>query len=198
MSSEDMELSAEKESIHTRHVLALYDTYEGAITSVHLRAIARAVPLCIAFDMDLALMGFPADNLQELTRRVVAETNIGKGGTYLDALIQQKRVMFVKCNRRNPPEDWSILGMPVATTSHPDKEKRKGIREVIRLATSQHSLHRACFIMGLGRKGLPHSLLHAVTYHLELTDQGISLETCTAMGVIAQQIHDTERCIRMQ
>jgi hypothetical protein len=198
MISEETEISDEKTDSRTRHVLGLYDTYEGAVSHVHLRAIARAVPLCIAFDMDLALMGFPTENLQDLMQRVVAETNIKKTETYLNNLIQQKRVMLVKCNRHTPPEDWNRIGMPVATTSHPDEEKRNGLKEVIRIASSQHPLRRACFIMGLGRKGLPYSLLHMVSYHLELTGRNVSLETCTVMGVIAQQIHDTEGSIAVE
>jgi hypothetical protein len=42
--------------------------------------------------------------------------------------------------------------------------------------------------MGLGKSGLPQSLLNQVQYHLELTGNNIPLETCTAMGVIAQQL----------
>jgi hypothetical protein len=44
--------------------------------------------------------------------------------------------------------------------------------------------------MGLGKKGLPSSLLNKTSYHLELTGQNVSLETCTAMGIIAMKMHD--------
>jgi len=43
--------------------------------------------------------------------------------------------------------------------------------------------------MGLGKKGLPSSLLKKVSYHVELTDVNISLETSTAMGIIAFQLY---------
>ena len=65
-----------------RHVLALYDTYEGGLKEVHLRAIARAAPLCHAFGLDLALMGFPATNVRAIAGQAATETNIGDGGPF--------------------------------------------------------------------------------------------------------------------
>lgn len=175
-----------------RHLLALYDTYEGAITQVHLRAIARAAPLCVAFDMDLALMGFPTDNLSELIEKTIADTNIGRGGAYLRAIMNQQRILLVSCNHKNLCGNSNSLGVTVATTSHPDTKKHVSIADVLRFAASSHyPLKRACFIVGLGKKGLPCSLLQDVPYHIELTGRNISLETCTAMGVIAYQVHST-------
>ena len=172
-----------------RHMLALYNTYEGGITPVHLRAIARAAPLCIAFGMDLVLIGFPIDDTDKLVAYVTGDTNIGRGGKYLEELVRQGRVVLAA---RTVPELWDTLGMPVATTSHPEEEKKIVMSEAIRLARLHHPLQRACIIMGLGKKGLPHLLLKEIPHHLELTGKNVSLETCTAMGVIAQQVHDAQ------
>ena len=56
------------------------------------------------------------------------------------------------------------------------------------LAGKLHPKKRVCIIMGLGKRGLPQSLLDSVDYHLELTGSGVALETATAMGVIAAQM----------
>ncbi|MEE8358341.1 MAG: DUF531 family protein [Candidatus Hydrothermarchaeales archaeon] len=176
----------------SNNMLALYDTYEGALKPVHLRAVARAAPLCAAFGLDLALMGFPTDDLEDLISRVITETNIGRGGRYLRELVKQGRVVLVACTQKRPPEDWSGLGLPVATTSHPREEKKVGMAEAVLLAKPEHPLKRACLIMGLGRRGLPQSLLDVVPYHLELTGSNVPLETCTVMGVIAQQLCQKE------
>jgi hypothetical protein len=177
----------------TNNILALYDTYEGGLKPVHFRAIARAAPLCIAFELDLALMGFPAEDLSGLVKMAITETNIGKGGKYLSDLLEQGRVTLVACTQQEPPANWAELGLPVATTSHPDPEKTVEIKKALSLAKTQHKLHRLCMIMGLGKKGLPKSLLDQVQYHLELTGSNVPLETCTAMGVIAEKLRADER-----
>ena len=88
----------------TRNILALYDTYEGGIKPVHIRAVARAAPLCKAFGLNLALMGFPTDDLDGLVSLVVKDTMVGRGGKYLNELIGQKRVLLVSCDKNNPPD----------------------------------------------------------------------------------------------
>ncbi len=183
---EASEVSGAGEVRSANNMLAIYDTYEGGLKPVHLRTVARAAPLCAAFGLDLALMGFPTDDLEDLVSKVITDTNIGKGGRYLRELMEQDMVVLVSCTKQEPPEDWRKLGLPVATTSHPREDKKVGMKEVIQLARSKHPLRRVCLIMGLGKRGLPQSLLDAVPYHLELTGSNVPLETCTAMGVIAQ------------
>ena len=171
-----------------RHMLALYDTYEGGLKPVHFRMVARAAPLCIAYGLDLALMGFPVDDLEEFVEQVLADTNIGKGGRYLKELVKAGRVSLVRCTQKLPPKDWSELGMPVATTSRPTKDKVTSPEKALEQARSQHPRKRLCLIMGLGRKGLPRPLLDSVDHHLELTGRNIPLETATAMGIIAREL----------
>ncbi len=172
------------------HILALYNTYEGKLSPIHLRAVARAAPLCIAFGMDLVLMGFPVDDIGKMVASIRKDTTIGRGGAYLEELVGKGRVAMVSSDI---PEQWNTLGMPVATTSHPDEKKRVTMEEALRLAAVQHPLRRVCIFMGLGKKGLPISLLKRVPHHLELTGRNVSLETCTAMGVIAQQVHEAQK-----
>jgi hypothetical protein len=175
-----------KEKEEGNDMLALYDTYEGGLKPVHARAVARAAPLCVAFGLDLALMGFPADNLEELVKMVARDTNVGKGGKYLKELLEQDRVVLVPCTKSKPPENWEELGLPVATTSRPSRDKKVDMAKTFELAGKLHPKKRVCLIMGLGKRGLPPSLLDAAPYHLELTGSNVPLETCTAMGVIAQ------------
>ena len=160
-----------------RHVLALYDTYEGKLSSTHLRMIARAAPLCIAYGLDLALLDFPIKDLNTLAKKVSADTNVGKGGRYLKELVHENRILLIT----NPDE----AGLAIATTSHPDKKKLIALDDA-RKKAKNHSQKRLCVIMGLGRKGLPKKLLDSVGHHAEITGSNVSLETSTAMGIIAQ------------
>ncbi len=176
----------------TRHILALYDTYEGGLKPVHSRTVARAAPLCAAFDLDLALMGFPSDDLDRIIELVSKETNIGKGGAYLNSLHKEGRVYLVKCTGSDPPGDWSGLGLPVATTSKPARSRSIMMKDSKKLSSKEHPLKRVCLIMGLGRKGLPRSLLDKVPYHLEITGSGVPLETATAMGILAYMLGNEE------
>jgi hypothetical protein len=183
-------MESEIEKNTTNNILALYDTYEGGLKTIHLRAVARSAPLCIAFGLDLALMGFPAKNLDQLIGQVISETDIGKGGKYLKELAEQGRITLVDCTQKEPPTNWEELGLPVATTSKPRNDKQIVLHKALLEATEKHPKKRACLIMGLGKRGLPRSLLETVPYHLELTGRNIALETCTAMGVIAQKLAD--------
>ncbi len=170
-----------------RHVLALYDTYEGGLKEVHIRAIARAAPLCYAFDLDLALLGFPAKDAAALAKEAASETNIGDGGRYLTELVAAGRVMLVPCTTKDPPADWSDLGLPVATTSGPAAGKEADLESALAMARRKDA-RRICLIMGLGKRGLPPSLLRMAPLHLELTGRNVSMETATAMGVMAERL----------
>jgi hypothetical protein len=162
-----------------RFSLGLYNTYHGSLHAVHTRTVARAAPLCYAYGMKLVLFGFPFENEEEAVDRVSAETNIGKGGTYLKLLKEEGRLIVL------PYPDNNILpevGELIATTSKPGEKKRVDIEKIV----EQES--RACLVMGLGRKGLPKRFLKMVEKHVELTGYGIPLETCTVMGVICERL----------
>ncbi|MCK5310274.1 MAG: DUF531 family protein [Thermoplasmata archaeon] len=162
-----------------RNVLALHDTYEGKLSPIHIRMIARAAPLCIAYGLDLALLEFPIKDLNTLAKKVSADTNVGKGGRYLKELIHENRILLI-----NKPDE---AGLAIATTSHPDRKKAISLEDA-RKKVKSHPQKRLCVIMGLGRKGLPKKLLDSVPHHAEITGSNVSLETSTAMGIIAQMI----------
>ncbi len=170
-----------------RHVLALFDAYEGGLGPVHYRALARAAPLCFAFDLDLALVGFPTDNLDKLVREARKETGVGKGGKYLKQLADQDRIRLIPATRRKAPERWAGPGIPVGTTSKPDPQKAMSFSELLvraRAGTPEPLI----LLMGLGKKGLPTVLLNAVSYHLELTGKNVPLETATVMGILTERL----------
>ena len=170
-----------------RHVLALYDTYEGGLKPAHFRAVARAAPLCVAFGLDLALIGFPTDDLERLVRETITETGVGKGGRYVKQLLAQRRLSLIPTSWKEPPGEWGS-GTPVATSSHPNPKKKVELEELIEKKTGDKEPTRLILIMGLGKRGLPPSVLKSVSYHLELTGTNVPLETCTVMGILAERL----------
>jgi hypothetical protein len=175
----------------TRHILALVDTYEGGLSEVHLRAVARAAPLCDAFGLDLALIGFPTDNLGALLKQAMAETNVGDGGRHIQDLVAGGHVHLVYATHRTPP-DFPAFGHAVATTPEPDPSRAADFMGCI-AAGRAAGAQRLVVLMGLGRKGLPATFLKAAPNHLELTGRNVSLETATAMGVIAERMRQLPR-----
>ena len=164
------------------HTLALWNTYSGKLKPPHLRAIARAAALCHGFDLDLALVDFPADNLAPLCAAVERDSEAA-GARSLAPLTAAGRVRLVAPMREGAlataDRDW--CGEPVATTAHPEPAKRAALDELARG-------ERLCLLMGLGPSGLPQRALRDATHHLELTGRDVSLETATAMGVIAARL----------
>ncbi len=216
--SDAMPARATPSEAGTRHVLVLHDAYEGGLKPPHLRALARAAPLCVAYDLDLGLLGFPADPVESIVERTVRETNVGQGGSLLEQLHTQDRVKLIGPGGQSGLEALAQLGLPVATTSNPWEGKRVELEDIMAKQAEQAREQEAkgqqakgqgakgqeakgqgaeqrnlCVIMGLGRQGLPASLLKEVPYHLELTGKNVSLETATVMGIIAQRLHDLSR-----
>ncbi len=171
------------------HVLALFNTYQGGLSPVHLRAISRAAPLCYAYDLDLALIGFPAYDLDNLINEVIRETNVGKGGRYIRELAAEGRIILKGTDNINLRESGS-MGLMVATTANPDEMKKSTLDELVKETEKGSVGPKLCLIMGLGKKGLPPSLLKEASYHLELTGNNVSLETCTVMGIIAERLRN--------
>jgi hypothetical protein len=158
--------------------LGLYNTYSGkTLTKNHIRAVARAAPLCIAYGLKLCLFNFPIDDANEFVVRVAGQTRIGEGGKYLQLLFE--RGWVIKTDFNNESVDRWII---VSTTSNPDPTKKASLEDVLNLKGD------ICFLMGLGRGGLSNKVRKSSKYHVELTGNGISLETCTAMGVLASKL----------
>lgn len=154
-------------------VLCLVNTYDKLKKhEIHLRSIARAAPLCYAFGLHLALLDFPFwKSEREVAEEVANYTTIGNGGEYLIKLAETGRLHLID---KIPAH----FGEVVATTSKPDPKKALN-------PDMLSELKSATFLIGLGRRGLPQEMLKSSKYHLDVTQRGVSLETCSAIGAIA-------------
>ncbi|MBE8538872.1 DUF531 family protein [Geoglobus acetivorans] len=152
-------------------VACLVNTYDKLkLHEIHLRTIARAAPLCYAYDFHLALFDFNFwKEKGELVRDVMDYTTIGEGGRYLKMLEEEGRLHLIS---KVP----SHFGEIIATTSKPENN--------ILSLEDIRKLKSACFLIGLGRKGLPKDLIKRARYNLDVTFRGVSLETCSAIGAI--------------
>ena len=153
-----------------KHTLGLFNTYGGKWNHPHFKAIHKAANLCSAFDLDLALIGFPNIESEELVSEIKKEMRLPNEG-YLSSLFSNKRARFFD---KDIDESWA--GSKVATTANPDKDK-------LNLPSG-----KLCMIMGLGPNGLPKSFLQGSDYHFELTGSNVAFETGTAMGSIAGRL----------
>ncbi len=162
-----------------RPVLGLHNGYEGALGPPHLRAAARAAPLCVAFGLDLLLIGFPGNDLRSFVQRVESETRVGDGAEYVRTLFDAHRISWVPKSHHAHPHAWNMPGPIVATTPQPDPRKATDLRQLGGAPV---------LVMGLGPEGLPDSILREAPYHLELTGHNVPLETATAMGVLAERL----------
>jgi hypothetical protein len=168
-------------------ILGLYDTYEGSIKPIHIRTLARAAPLCAAFGLDLGLIGFPINDKEAFIKQVITDTTIGKGGLYMKYLYEHHRIHVYTCDQHSIPV-ISKKETIIATTAKPDVTKKITMNESIKI--HQENKNHLIIVMGLGKNGLPHSFLGDVNYHLELTGVNVSLETCTAMGIISLKMYE--------
>ncbi len=159
----------------TRSTLALVNSYAGGLGAPHVRAVARAAPLCMAFDLDMVLIDFPG-SIDDIVAMVQADSQVGEGAGYARTLLDQRRLRVLPLVN-GLPDAWP--GRPVATTPHPDPEKSQDL-----LALE----HPICLLVGVGRQGIPKRMLHAAQVHYELTGKGISLETATALGILADRL----------
>jgi hypothetical protein len=158
-------------------VICLVNTYDKLkLHEIHLRSIARAAPLCYAFDFHLALLDFPFwKRTDEVVENICNYTTIGGYGECLRKLDEKGRFHLIE---KIPAH----FGDSVATTSKPDEKKALKPEEIMKF-------NSATFLIGLGRRGLPSELLKSSKYHLDVTQKGISLETCTAIGAITMMVH---------
>jgi len=157
------------------HTLALVGTYDGAVATPHLRALARAAGIAWGFGLDIALIDWPTKNLGELCERAQKESGTA-GVNHLPALLTSKRIRLLSVGDALGGK----VGHPIATTHQP-------MGGSVDLTTFDANL---CVFIGLGRQGLPKSLLDNCPDQFELTGIGASLETAVAMGAIAQRLAD--------
>ncbi len=165
--------------------LALYNSYDPKkLHEAHWRAIARAGPVCRAFNFHLALIGFPFKGKPlDIAAEIAENTTIGEGGRYLIELAEENKFHLLEFPRKGYPAHF---GHVVATTRKPTEGKEIRAVEIAKRAFKGESFF---LIVGLGRHGLPKETFKLAEYHLDITDgKRVSLETCTAIGVIPAKI----------
>ena len=166
-----------------RVTIGLYNSYDPVkFHESHRRALARAGPVALAFDCNLATFGFPYDKELstpvEIANWVSTTTSIGESGAYLIDLSQKGRFSsFGYPNKGFPPQ----LGPAVATTRRPEPSKSVSPSDVRSKLKSGQSM---LLVFGLGPHGLPKEVFAMCEKHLDITGRGMSLETCTALGVV--------------
>ena len=162
--------------------IGLYNSYDRVkFHEAHRRALARAGPVALAFDANLATFGFPyASDLAtplEIVEWVAGTTSIGEGGKYLKELAAAGRFASFDFPRKGfPPQ----LGEVVVTTNRPDPKKATSAKVLAGLLKHGTSL---LLVFGLGPRGLDDREVYPLgRYHFDLTGRGLSLETATALG----------------
>jgi len=155
-----------------RATMAIHNSYDPKVfREAHRRILARAGPLALAFDFNLVTFGFPfPDDLrqpQELADWVASTTSIGEDGSYLKDLAAKGL----------PPQ----LGVAVLTTCDPDPAKKLDLEQLSAMLAGGQSV---CLIFGAGPKGVPKEVRELAKFNLDITFNGHSLETCTALGAV--------------
>jgi hypothetical protein len=170
-----------------RVTLGLYNSYDPVkFREAHRRVLARAGPLALAFDCNLATFGFPYEKELstpvEIARWVSTTTSIGEGGEYLIELSEKGRFSaFDFPSKGFPPQ----LGEAVVTTRRPVKGKSVAPEQVRSTLRSGRSV---LLLFGLGPHGLPKEVFELAKVHMDITTRGMSLETCTALGAVVGSI----------
>jgi len=166
-----------------RVTIGLFNSYDPVkFHESHRRALARAGPLALAFDCNLATFGFPYDKELttpiEIANWISTTTSIGESGRYLIELAQKGRLSSFDFPKKGfPPQ----LGVVVVTTRKPSKDRKVSPSDIRDLVKSGKSV---LLLFGLGPHGLPKEIFAMSQMHLDVTGRGLSLETCTALGAV--------------
>ncbi len=162
--------------------IGLYNSYDPVkFHEAHRRALARAGPVALAIDANLATFGFPypegLDTPLQIVDWVAGTTSIGEGGTYLKELAASGRFQAFGFPKKGfPPQ----MGEVVVTTNRPDPKKAATAQQLAGLLKQGTSL---LLVFGLGPRGLDDRGIYPLgRYHFDLTGRGLSLETATALG----------------
>ncbi len=165
-----------------RLTIGLYNSYDPVkFHEAHRRALARAGPVALAFDANLATFGFPYEKELatplEIVEWVAGTTSIGESGKYLQDLARAGRFQtFGSPKRGFPPQ----LGEVVVTTNRPDSKKAATAPQLAKVLDRGTSI---LLVFGLGPRGLDDREIYPLgRYHFDLTGRGLSLETATALG----------------
>src|SRR2546430_2768141 len=128
--------------------LGLYNSYDPVrLAEAHRRAIARAAPIALAFDANLAAFGFPFEKdlrtPEDIAAWVSGTTSIGEAGKYLRELAHLGRFQTFEFPKRGfPPQ----LGEAIVTTSRPDPKKATNAASLARLPTRYGNFRIHAFV----------------------------------------------------
>ena len=159
--------------VRGRMTIGLYNSYDRVrFAEAHRRAIARAAPVALAFDANLATFGFPYEKElrtpQEIAAWVSGTTSIGEEGKYLRDLADAGRFLIFDFPKRGfPPQ----LGEAVITTNRP--EPKKGTDAAVLAGLLKHGTS-ILLVFGLGPHGLDDRDVYPLgRYHFDLTGRGL-------------------------
>ncbi len=184
-----------------RLTLGPYNCYDpNRFHDIMRRTLARAAPVCWAFDCNLATFGFPFDEGRrreskdadapdlrtpvEVADFVADSTSIGAGGDHFRSLAEAGRLhCFDFPNKGFPPQ----LGRPVVTSEHPQPHATAVTPEDV--ASELTAGRSQLVILGLGPRGLPKDVLKRANHALELTGRNVGFETATVIGALPAMVH---------
>ncbi len=165
-----------------RVTIGLYNSYDQNFREPHRRTIARAGDLARAYDMNLALFGFPIPEETrtplEIAEYIAGTTTIGAhGGNFLELAEAGRFHKFPYPEKGFPPQ----LGEPILTTSKPEASKQITLDDTISMIESGKSV---LLVFGIGPHGVPKKTASIPKYNLDITPGCFSLETATALGAV--------------
>lgn len=179
-----------------RLTLLLYNTYDPSkLHEAHLRAVSRIGPVAVAWDCNVGLIGFPPPTPKKaldpntLVEIIEKKSTIAKEKRFLRELLDAGRLSLHNYPRKGfPPQ----LGTIVATTSNPEPSRSITPETIARRMGEGESFG---LLIGLGRRGLPKEVRKMAKHELDITQRGVPLETCTALGAIPPTIATTMRYV---
>ena len=178
-----------------RITIGLYNSYDQNFREPHRRVIARAGDLARAYDMGLALFGFPipenARTPKEIAEWVAGTTSSGgHGRNFLEMAEAGRFNCFPYPGKGFPPQ----LGEVVLTTCRPDPKRSIGLSDAVSMVERGQSI---TLLFGIGPHGVPKDVMSIPRYNLDITPGGYSLETCTALGAVCGALYARlwNRCV---
>jgi len=176
-----------------RCTIGLYNSYDpNRFHEIHRRSITRTLPLCVGFDCNLAIFGFPLPpdikTPNELCAFLAEKTTISTKETLMKLAAGGRFCVFPFPEHGFPPQ----LGKIVIATDHPKKEKLIDTPTIATLLANGKSV---CVIFGLGHRGLG-KIEELGEFHYEVTGKNVSLETCTALGAVIGSINTALKIVK--
>jgi uncharacterized protein len=170
-----------------RLTMGLYNSLDPKkFAEAHRRALARAAPVAAAFNCNLVVFGFPFDSdlrtPKEISDWLITTTSIGQGGDWIVKLAEEGRFNSFPFPKGGfPPQ----LGKVVVATRKPEGKISITPRDA---ASSLKEGRSLLLVFGLGHRGLPDKIMDMGEHHMDLTNKGVSFETCTAIGAAPARI----------